>query len=257
VSENNNKSMTLNLMIWRQACGAAKGKIEQYKLSGVYTHMSFFEMLDYLNQTLAEKGIKPVVYDNDCREGICGTCGLVVNGVPHGPGDHTTTCLIQMRQFKDGDTIFIEPFRAKAFPVLQDLVVDRSAMDEIIQAGGFIDVSVGGVPDGNDILIGKEVADLSMDAAACLGCGACVATCKNASSMLFVSAKISQLALLPQGKVEAEQRVQKMIHKMDELGFGNCTNEAECEVTCPEGINISNIARMNREFLKAIVTTKA
>jgi len=213
-------------------------------------------MLDVLNDQLVTKGEDPVVFDHDCREGICGMCSLMINGQAHGPEERTTTCQLHMRKFKDGETIVVEPWRAKAFPVLKDLMVDRSAFDNIIQAGGFISVNTGNAPDANAIPISKENADLSMDAAACIGCGACVASCKNASAMLFVSAKVSQFSLLPQGEVEAKERAVNMVNKMDSLGFGNCTNEAECEASCPKGISISNIARMNREYTSGAITGK-
>lgn len=251
-----NNNMNLNLKIWRQKDKKDKGQIEDYHLEGVSPDSSFLEMLDQLNEKLIEKNIDPVAFDHDCREGICGMCSLMINGQAHGPQKETTTCQLHMRSFKDGDTIVIEPWRAKAFPVDKDLMVDRSAFDEIIAAGGYVNVNTGNAQDANAILIPKENAELAMDAAACIGCGACVASCNNASAMLFVSAKVSQLALLPQGQLEAEQRVLNMVNKMDELGFGNCTNEAECEASCPKGINISNIARMNREYLKAVVTSK-
>jgi Succinate dehydrogenase/fumarate reductase, Fe-S protein subunit len=211
-------------------------------------------MLDILNEQLVIKGEDPVYFDHDCREGICGACSLFINGHPHGKGEGITTCQLHMRKFKDGETIVVEPFRSRAFPVIKDLTVDRSAFDKIIQAGGYVSCHTGGVPDGNAILIGKEDADLAMDAAACIGCGACVAACKNASAMLFVSAKVSQFALLPQGKAEATRRVQKMVAKMDELGFGNCTNTYACEAQCPKHISVANIARMNREFLASKFT---
>ena len=248
--------MTLNLKIWRQKDSKSKGKMEDYNLSNVSPDSSFLEMLDQLNEELIAKGIEPVVFDHDCREGICGMCSLMINGQAHGPERETTTCQLHMRSFADGDTIVIEPWRAKAFPVKKDLMVDRAAFDDIIAAGGYTNVSAGNAPDANSILISKENADLAMDAAACIGCGACVASCKNASAMLFVSAKVSQLALLPQGEEESEQRVQNMVKKMDDLGFGNCTNEAECEASCPKGIEISNIARMNRDFLFSAVSSK-
>lgn len=248
--------MTLNLKIWRQDNRSTKGKMVDYILEGVSPEASFLEMLDQLNETLVTKGEKPVAFDHDCREGICGMCSLMINGQAHGPEKATTTCQLHMRKFKNGDTIVIEPWRAKAFPVERDLMVDRSAFDEIIAAGGFVNVNTGNPQDANAILIPKDNAELAMDAAACIGCGACVASCKNASAMLFVSAKISQLALLPQGQMEADQRVQNMVNKMDELGFGNCTNEAECEASCPKEINISNIARMNKEFLKSAICSK-
>ena len=248
--------MTLHLKIWRQQNKDDKGRMEDYTLKGVSPDSSFLEMLDKLNEELVGKNMDPVAFDHDCREGICGMCSLMINGNAHGPEKETTTCQLHMRSFKDGDTIVIEPWRARAFPVLKDLMVDRHAFDEIIEAGGFVSVNTGNAPDANEILIAKENADLAMDAAACIGCGACVASCKNASAMLFVSAKVSQLSLLPQGQEEAGVRVQKMVAKMDELGFGNCTNEAECEASCPKGIEISNIARMNRDFLSAAVKSK-
>jgi succinate dehydrogenase / fumarate reductase iron-sulfur subunit len=216
--------------------------------------MSFLEMLDVLNENLTEKGEDPVHFDHDCREGICGTCSLYINGKPHGPLQ-TTTCQLHMRSFNDGETITIEPWRAKAFPVLKDLVVDRSSFDRIIQAGGYVSVNTGGVPDANEIPIPKTVADLAMDAAQCIGCGACVAACKNASAMLFTSAKISQLALLPQGQVERKTRAEKMVAQMDAEGFGACTNTGACEAECPKGISITNIARMNREYFSAVVSS--
>lgn len=250
------QTMTLNLKIWRQKDGQDAGSIQDYKLSGVSPDMSFLEMLDLLNENLVGEGIDPIAFDHDCREGICGMCSLMINGQAHGPEARTTTCQLHMRKFKDGDTVVIEPWRARSFPVLKDLMVDRGAFDKIIEAGGYVSINAGNAPDGNAIPIEKENADLAMDAAACIGCGACVASCKNASAMLFVSAKISQLALLPQGQIEHEQRVQKMVDKMDELGFGNCTNEAECEAACPKGIDLTNIARMNRGFLSSAVKTR-
>ncbi|MDC1174689.1 succinate dehydrogenase/fumarate reductase iron-sulfur subunit [Bacteriovoracaceae bacterium] len=253
----NEKLLSLNLKIWRQKGNKEKGEMVDYRLEGVSTDSSFLEMLDLLNEQLVEKGDDPVAFDHDCREGICGMCSLMINGQAHGPEKETTTCQLHMRKFEDGDTIVIEPWRAKAFPVLKDLMVDRGALDDIMAAGGYVNVNTGNAPDANEILIGKESADLAMDAAACIGCAACVASCKNASAMLFTSAKISQLALLPQGQVEREQRVINMVEKMDELGFGNCTNEAECEASCPKGIDISNIARMNREYIKAITKTRS
>jgi succinate dehydrogenase / fumarate reductase, iron-sulfur subunit len=245
--------LTLKLKVWRQPDTHTPGKMVDYTLDGVSTDMSFLEMIDTLNEKLVRAGEDPVAFDHDCREGICGMCSMMINGHAHGPEDLTTTCQLHMRKFSNGDTIVIEPWRAKAFPVVKDLMVDRSAFDKIIQAGGFVSMNTGNAPDAHSVLISKENADLAMDAAACIGCGACVASCKNASAMLFVSAKISQLALLPQGAVESEQRALNMVQKMDELGFGNCTNEAECEASCPKGISISNIARMNREFLKAAI----
>jgi succinate dehydrogenase / fumarate reductase iron-sulfur subunit len=248
-----NNSMTLNLKIWRQSSQTERGKMVDYKLDGVSPDMSFLEMLDLLNEKLVDEGTDSIAFDHDCREGICGMCSLMINGQAHGPQKETTTCQLHMRSFKDGDTVVIEPFRAKAFPVQKDLMVDRSALDDVIAAGGYVNVNTGNAQDANAILIGKENADLAMDAAACIGCGACVASCSNASAMLFVGAKVSQLALLPQGQVERETRALNMVNKMDELGFGNCTNEAECEATCPKGINISNIARMNREYLSGAI----
>lgn len=250
------KLMSLNLKIWRQKNNKDAGSMQDYKLSGVSPDMSFLEMMDLLNENLIAEGQDPVAFDHDCREGICGMCSMMINGQAHGPKNKTTTCQLHMRSFKDGDSIAIEPWRARAFPVLKDLMVDRGAFDQIIAAGGFINVNSGNAQDANSILVNKENAELAMDAAACIGCGACVASCKNASAMLFVSAKISQLALLPQGQVEHETRVQSMVEKMDELGFGNCTNEAECEASCPKGIEISNIARMNRGYLASIIKSK-
>lgn len=243
--------MNLKLKIWRQKNNKDKGGFKEYEIKNISADSSFLEMLDVLNQELIESGGEPVAFDHDCREGICGMCGLYVNGHPHGPDKGITTCQLHMRKFKDGDTIVIEPWRAKPFPIVKDLVVDRSALDKIIQAGGYVSVNTGGVPDANAIPISKDAADQAMDAATCIGCGACVATCKNASAMLFVSAKVSHLALLPQGKVEAARRVQAMVKTMDELGFGNCTNTYGCEVECPKEISVKNIARMNREFLCA------
>jgi len=243
--------MDLKLKIWRQPSAQTDGKFVDYQVTNISKDASFLEMLDILNEELVGKGEDPVAFDHDCREGICGMCSLFINGRPHGPDSAVTTCQLHMRKFKDGETVTIEPWRAKPFPVIKDLMVDRSAFDEIIQAGGFVNVATGGVPDANAIPIKKENADLAMDAAACIGCGACVAACKNASAMLFVSAKVSQFALLPQGKIEAKERVQKMVAKMDDLGFGNCTNTYACEAECPKEISVTNIARMNREFLVA------
>ncbi len=248
--------MDLTLKIWRQASAEDKGKFVNYKVGNISHDASFLEMLDILNEELVTKGDDPVAFDHDCREGICGACSLYINGRPHGPDKGITTCQMHMRNFKDGETITIEPWRAKPFPVIKDLMVDRSAFDKIIQAGGYVSVRTGGVPDANAIPIPKRDADLAMDAAACIGCGACVAACKNASAMLFVSAKVSQFALLPQGRVEARERVQKMVAKMDELGFGNCTNTYACEAECPKEISVANIARMNREFLTAKVVAQ-
>lgn len=243
--------MNLTLKIWRQKNAKDKGKLVEYKVSDISEHMSFLEMMDVLNEQLVNKGEEPVAFDHDCREGICGTCSLYINGRPHGPDSGITTCQLHMRKFKDGDTIYIEPWRAKAFPIIKDLIVNRGAFDEIIQAGGYISVNTGGVPDANAIPIPKVDSDTAMDAASCIGCGACVATCKNASAMLFVAAKVSQFAHLPQGKIEAKRRVQNMVATMDELGFGNCSNTYACEQECPKDISVSHIAKMNREFFAA------
>lgn len=247
--------MDLTLKIWRQKGPTTKGQMETYPIKDVSPDMSFLEMLDVLNDQLIEGGKEPVAFDHDCREGICGMCSLYINGQAHGPEREITTCQLHMRSFKDGDTIHIEPWRAKAFPVIKDLVVDRSAFDRIIATGGFVSVNTSGnTTDANSILVPKPDADKAFDAATCIGCGACVATCKNASAMLFVSAKVSHLALLPQGQVEAKERVLKMVDKMDEEGFGNCSNTGACEVECPKGISLENIARMNREYLSAAVS---
>ncbi|MDR1671967.1 MAG: succinate dehydrogenase/fumarate reductase iron-sulfur subunit [Bacteroidales bacterium] len=243
------KGLNLTLKIWRQENAKVKGGFKTYRIENISPDCSFLEMLDQLNEQLVDKIEKPVCFDHDCREGICGMCSLFINGRPHGNDSGITTCQLHMRRFRNGDTIWIEPWRSAAFPVVKDLVVDRSAFDKIIQAGGYTSVNTGGVPDGNAIPIRKKNADLAMDAAACIGCGACVATCKNASAMLFVSAKVSQFALLPQGRVEAKERATKMVSRMDELGFGNCTNTGACEVECPKEIKISNIARLNREYV--------
>jgi len=244
--------MNLTLKIWRQKNANDKGKMVDYQVSDISPDMSFLEMLDVLNNELIEKGDSPVAFDHDCREGICGMCSLYINGEAHGPGRKITTCQLHMRMFKDDDTIYIEPFRAKAFPVIKDLVINRSAFDRVQHAGGFISVNTSGnTQDANSIPISKHDADEAMDAATCIGCGACVATCKNSSAMLFVGAKVSQYALLPQGKVEATDRVLNMIHQMDAEGFGNCTNTGACEIECPKGISLENIARMNREYLRA------
>lgn len=248
--------MDLTLKIWRQASASAKGQFVNYRVQNISHEASFLEMLDILNESLVAKGEEPVAFDHDCREGICGACSLYINGRPHGPDRGITTCQMHMRNFNDGETIVIEPWRARPFPVIKDLMVDRSAFDEIIQAGGFVSVSTGGIPDGNAIPVPRRNAELAMDAAACIGCGACVAACKNASAMLFVSAKVSQFALLPQGRVEARERVQRMVAKMDELGFGNCTNTYACEAECPKEISVSNIARMNREFLSSKIIAR-
>ena len=244
--------MNLNLKIWRQNSKEEKGKIVDYPIADVSEHMSFLEMLDVLNEELIAKGEEPIAFDHDCREGICGSCSLFINGQAHGPDRRITTCQLHMRKFKDGDTIYVEPFRAKAFPVIKDLVIDRSAFDRIQHSGGYISVNTSGnTQDANSIPINKEDADNAFDAATCIGCGACVATCKNSSAMLFVGAKISQYSLLPQGKTEASRRVLNMVNQMDLEGFGNCSNTGACEVECPKGISLDNIARMNRELLKA------
>jgi succinate dehydrogenase / fumarate reductase iron-sulfur subunit len=243
--------ISLTLKIWRQKSPGEKGRLETYQADNVTTDMSFLEMLDVLNEGLTLEGKEPVAFDHDCREGICGMCGAVVNGRPHGPQKGTTLCQLHMRHFSDGDTIYIEPWRARAFPIIKDLVVDRTGFDTIIQAGGYISVNTGGAPDANAIPVPQDAAEKSMDAAACIGCGACVAACPNAAAMLFTGAKISHLALLPQGRPEAAKRAIEMLRKMDDLGFGNCTNERECEAECPKEISIVNIARMNREWLKA------
>lgn len=244
--------MDLTLKIWRQLDAKSQGSLQTYAVKDVSEDMSFLEMLDILNERLAGKNELPVAFDHDCREGICGMCSLYINGEAHGPGRGITTCQLHMRSFKDGDTIFIEPWRAAAFPIIRDLVVDRSAFDRIIQSGGYVSTNTSGnIIDANSILIPKPEADSAFEAATCIGCGACVATCKNASAMLFVSAKVSQLALLPQGKIEAKDRVLNMVKQMDLEGFGNCTNTGACEVECPKGISLDNIARMNREYLVA------
>lgn len=245
------KFLNLTLKVWRQNGPKDKGRFETYKVDKISTDSSFLEMMDILNEQLINDGKEPVAFDHDCREGICGMCSLYINGRPHGVDDGITTCQLHMRRFKDGETITIEPWRSAGFPVIKDLVVDRSAFDKIIASGGYVSVSTGGVPDANAIAISKVDADEAMDAASCIGCGACVAACKNGSAMLFVSAKVSQLALLPQGRVEAARRAKNMVAKMDELGFGNCTNTGACEVECPKGISLANIARLNREFLVA------
>jgi succinate dehydrogenase / fumarate reductase iron-sulfur subunit len=244
--------MNLTLNIWRQKNAKEKGGIVAYEVSDISEHMSFLEMMDVLNEQLIKKGEEPVAFDHDCREGICGMCSMYINGEAHGPDRGVTTCQLHMRSFQDGDTIYIEPFRASAFPVIKDLIVDRSSFDRIQHAGGYISVNTSGnTQDANATPISKENADKAMDAATCIGCGACVATCKNSSAMLFVGAKVSQYALLPQGQVEASERVLNMVKQMDEEGFGNCTNTGACEVECPKGISLENIARMNRAFLKA------
>ena len=247
-----NKDMDLLLKIWRQADAQSEGELVDYNVTGISPDSSFLEMLDVLNEQLVEKGEEPVVFDHDCREGICGMCSLFINGEAHGPGSAITTCQLHMRSFKDGDTIYIEPFRATAMPVIKDLVIDRTSMEKIQQAGGYVSVNTSGnTQDANALPIPKADADAAFDAATCIGCGACIATCKNASAMLFLSAKVSQFALLPQGKVEGAERVKNMVRVMDEEGFGNCTNTGACEVECPKGISLDNIARMNREYLSA------
>jgi succinate dehydrogenase / fumarate reductase iron-sulfur subunit len=245
------KNINITLKVWRQRGPKEKGAFETYKLNDVSQGSSFLEMLDVLNEQLISEGKEPVAFDHDCREGICGMCSLYIDGRPHGPDSAVTTCQLHMRKFEDGATITVEPWRSAGFPVIRDLMVDRYAYDKIIQAGGFVSVNTGGVPDANAIPIPKKEADLAMDAAACIGCGACAAACKNGSAMLFVSAKVSQLALLPQGRIEAARRAKAMVAKMDELGFGNCTNTRACEAECPKEISISNIARLNREFIAA------
>jgi succinate dehydrogenase / fumarate reductase, iron-sulfur subunit len=245
------KTINITLKVWRQKGPGVKGALETIAVNNISTHMSFLEMLDVVNEDLAKNGREPIEFDNDCREGICGMCGAVVNGFAHGPEKAMTLCQLHMRKFTDGATIVVEPWRARAFPIIKDLIVDRSALDKIIQAGGYVSVNAGGAPDGNTLPIPQEIAEKAMDAAACIGCGACVAACPNASAMLFVSAKVSQLALLPQGRPEAAKRVLSMLGKMDACGFGNCSNERECEAVCPKEISIVNIARLNREFMKA------
>ena len=245
-------AMTLQLRIWRQASPQAAGRLVDYTVSGISPDMSFLEMLDVLNEQLIRRGEDPVAFDSDCREGICGTCGMFVNGRPHGPDPLTTVCQLHMRRFRNGETITIEPWRARAFPVLKDLVVDRSAFDRIIQAGGYTSVNVGGAPEANATLIGQPAAESAFDSAQCIACGACVAVCKNASAALFTSAKIRHLALLPQGRIERESRVVAMVERMDAEGFGSCSNEGECEAVCPKGISLRNIATMNREYLRAL-----
>jgi succinate dehydrogenase / fumarate reductase iron-sulfur subunit len=250
------KTINLSLKVWRQPRPDAAGHFENYRAEAIPTDASFLEMLDIVNEQLTLTGQEPIAFDNDCREGICGMCGAVVNGRPHGPERETTLCQLHMRHFKDGDTVVIEPFRARALPAVKDLVVDRRALDQIIIAGGFIAVNTGQAPEANSLPVPKERADLAMDAAACIGCGACIAACPNAAAMLFVSAKISHLALLPQGGPEAARRALSMVAEMDAQGFGNCTNHRECEMECPKGIFISNIARLNREFLKAALLSQ-
>jgi succinate dehydrogenase / fumarate reductase iron-sulfur subunit len=249
--------MNITLKVWRQSGPQDSGRMETYPVPNVSPDMSFLEMIDVLNDQLIRDGVDPIAFDHDCREGICGMCSMYINGEAHGPGRGITTCQLHMRSFKDGDTIYVEPWRAKAFPVVKDLVVDRGAFDRIIQAGGYISVNTSGnTQDANATPIPKDDADKAFDAATCIGCGACVATCKNSSAMLFVSAKVSQLALLPQGDPERKRRVLRMVDQMDKEGFGNCTNTGACEVECPKGISLENIARMNREYLRAAVSSE-
>jgi succinate dehydrogenase / fumarate reductase iron-sulfur subunit len=246
--------MELTLYVWRQDSPDVSGRLEEYKAEEITADMSFLEMLDVVNEGLIKSGREPIAFDHDCREGICGMCSQVVNGVPHGPQEKTTVCQLHMRHFKDGDTIYIEPWRARAFPVIKDLIVDRSALDRIIQSGGYISVHTGGVPDADAVLISKSAADTAMDAAECIGCGACVAACPNGSAMLFTAAKVAHLAELPQGKVEAARRVCLMTSAMLREGFGNCSNHYECQAVCPKGIKVKFIAKLNREFIKAQIT---
>jgi len=248
--------VNLTLRIWRQKNASAAGQFVTYEAREISPDTSFLEMLDIVNEDLTRRGEEPIAFDHDCREGICGSCGVVINGIPHGPTPATTTCQLHMRSFRNGDTITIEPWRAAPFPVIKDLVVDRAAFDRIIQSGGYVSVSTGGAPDGNAIPIPKEDADLAFDAATCIGCGACVAACKNASAMLFVGAKVSHLSLLPQGAVEEDRRVLNMVTQMDAEGFGDCTNIGSCEAACPKSITLDNIARMNRQYLKATVKSR-
>jgi succinate dehydrogenase / fumarate reductase iron-sulfur subunit len=250
------RTINLTLRVWRQQGPEAPGRLETYQAENISTDASFLEMLDIVNERLTLEGREPIAFDQDCREGICGMCGAVVNGRPHGPERETTLCQLHMRHFRDGDTLIIEPFRARALPVVKDLAVDRGALDQIIIAGGYISVNTGQAPEANSLPVPRDDAELAMDAAACIGCGACIAACPNASAMLFTGAKISQFALLPQGRPEAARRALSMLARMDKLGFGNCSNHKECEMECPKGISISNIARMNREFLKAALLSR-
>ncbi len=248
------KTITITVRIWRQRNAATEGRFETHVLEGINTDMSFLEMLDVLNEKITLAGGEPVAFDHDCREGICGMCGAVVNGIAHGPEPETTLCQLHMRHFSDGETITIEPFRAGGFPLIKDLVIDRSGFDRIIQAGGYVSVNTGSAPDGNTTPVAQHLAEQAMDAAACIGCGACVAACPNGAAMLFTGAKVSQLALLPQGHPERKKRAQAMVEAMDRAGFGNCSNERECEAVCPKAISIRNIARLNREYLRAVLT---
>ena len=248
--------MRINLRVWRQAGPDRPGKLVDYRAEDVSPDMSFLEMLDVVNEGLIRKGDDPIAFDSDCREGICGTCGFLIDGLAHGPMRASTVCQLHMRSFKDGDTLTLEPWRARAFPIIKDLVVDRSAFDRIIQAGGYTSINVGGAPDANAILISTNTVEQAMDSAACIACGACVAACKNASAALFTSAKISHLALLPQGKIERQTRVVAMVERHDAEGFGSCSNEGECEAVCPKGISITNIARMNREYFRAMLVSR-
>jgi len=253
-SERRQQSMNVTVKVWRQKNASEKGSFETYAVSRIVPEMSFLEMLDVLNEELIRKGDDPIAFDSDCREGICGMCGLVIDGVAHGPGRGTTTCQLYMRDFRDGDTICIEPWRARAFPVIKDLCVDRSAFDRMIQAGGYTSINTGSAPDGNAILISQEKSEEAMDAAACIGCGACVASCKNASAMLFVAAKVKHLNILPQGQPERRERTSAMLAAMKSEGFGNCTNEYECEAVCPKEISVANISFLNREFVRCMVS---
>jgi len=246
--------MRIHLRVWRQSGPDARGRLEMFTAEDVSPDMSFLEMLDVVNEQIIKSGAEPIAFDSDCREGICGACGFVINGIPHGPDPGTTVCQLHMRRFKDGDTVTLEPWRAAAFPVVKDLVVDRSAFDRIIQAGGYTSVNTGGAPDANAIPVPRPAAEAAMDAAQCIGCGACVAACKNASAALFTSAKVAHLGQLPQGQVEARSRVINMVERMDAEGFGSCSNEGECEAVCPKGISLRNIALLNREFWKAVLS---
>ena len=250
------KNISLTLKVWRQDENRDKGRLEAYSAENISTDMSFLEMLDVLNEELTQAGKEPIAFDHDCREGICGMCGAVVNGRPHGPERGTTLCQLHMRHFSDGDELVIEPWRSRAFPVIKDLVVDRGSLDQIIVAGGYISVNTGSAPEANSVPVPQDAADRAMDAAACIGCGACVAACPNGSAMLFTAAKVSHLALLPQGKPEAARRAMWMVEKMDQLGFGNCSNITECQIECPKEISISNIGRLNREFFKAYLVSE-